>query len=458
MARRVRIDKDIWYPVNLGTLWVSSRAGYKPPAGGSYWKVHSNYSAVTPGEPTQGIRACYDELHKGPPYLEGGPLNIWRMYNNHHTVQCWGTYDSILYGYYYRWIGGSVQRSTWLNQFSPAIVSSHVNDWGNNRVHPGIWNADGNLISNYTWGNVSSYAATAWNRFRPGRSSADLGVFLGEIRETPMMLKKTAGFWYDAFVRRFGKHPKGKLKKAADHWLNVQFGWKPFLKDVYSFYETSVKLDKIVNFIRRNQGVPVRRKGYVKKDEQTEVLDDYQISYPYSYNTGEMTFNVLSPPYIFCSSQSNMGRYKRTRLTTEKIWFEGSFKFWTKDLPPTGYDLKLLSKIFGIQLTPVLVWNLLPWSWLVDWYSNVGDVLSNLCSPGYADNLVATHAYLMGTRDQSIERVIRYTTTPPMTIVRSAFISRKVREKASPFGFSLSQESFSARQWSILAALGIGRW
>lgn len=458
MKKRVRIDRRTNSTVNLGTMWVGRKAGVWP-ATPADWRVHSTYTSYPAPVPTQFSRVCYDELHSGPPYLEGGPLDIYRMENNHATVQSFNTYVSKLYGYYYKWVGGSVFGGSFTNYFPPVNTSTHVNDWGNCRIIPSVWNTDGEDIS-YGWGDVSSYGATAWNRFKPGRSSADLGVFLGEFREVPRMLKGTAARFYDLFRMRFGKRPRGKLKKFAEDWLNVQFGWKPFLKDLVAFYETTTKLDKIVRFIRNNQGKAIKRTGIVKAENVDEVLADYQLNYniPAQRSSGEIVFGGFQPVYIFCDSATNMGSVRTVRLTETKVWFEGQFKFWTRDLPESGVDLKLLSKIFGLKLDPILVWNLIPWSWLVDWYSNVGDVISNLCSPGYADNLVATYAYLMGSKESRVRRYITYTSSPALKIERDVVISRKTRRKASPFGFSLDSESFSARQWSILAALGITKW
>lgn len=110
---------------------------------------------------------------------------------------------------------------------------------------------------------------------------------------------------------------------------------------------------------------------------------------------------------------------------------------------------------FGLNFSPSVVYELTPWSWLIDWFSNAGDCISNMTD--YND-LTAKYAYVMGSRESRfrIESEMYYhKTTLRDTFVHS--LSRKQRVEANPFGFGLTWDALSARQLSILGALGIGR-
>jgi hypothetical protein len=124
--------------------------------------------------------------------------------------------------------------------------------------------------------------------------------------------------------------------------------------------------------------------------------------------------------------------------------------------------------MFGVELNPYVVWQLMPWSWLADWFSNTGDVLNNLVHDS-EDNLVADYAYINGKQ----VAVTTYEVTgsllngrddqgsPAPIPVHVAEVHRDVffrRIAASPYGFGLDLPDFSARQIAILVALGINRW
>jgi hypothetical protein len=118
-------------------------------------------------------------------------------------------------------------------------------------------------------------------------------------------------------------------------------------------------------------------------------------------------------------------------------------------------------KLLGLSLTPDTVWNLTPWSWMVDWVSNAGDVVSNI-SDALFDGLVLRYGYMMEHTLTSDEYFfVGPTGFQPTNGPRPSSITLhhevKKRVKATPYGFGLTWTSFTTRQLAILAALGITR-
>ena len=66
---------------------------------------------------------------------------------------------------------------------------------------------------------------------------------------------------------------------------------------------------------------------------------------------------------------------KQTRRLTE--W--ASVEWRPKDLPPTASrhptDLEVLRATFGLDVTLATIWEALPWSWLIDYFTTMGDYL-----------------------------------------------------------------------------------
>jgi len=120
----------------------------------------------------------------------------------------------------------------------------------------------------------------------------------------------------------------------------------------------------------------------------------------------------------------------------------------------------LLAQRLGLDPSPEDLWELAPWSWAVDWFSNAGDVISNVNS-FQIDGTVLAYGYMMehtiisdtytltGVTDVNGDPVA----IPTLTLVTET----KVRQVANPYGFGVSWDGLSSFQASIIAALGISR-
>jgi hypothetical protein len=117
-------------------------------------------------------------------------------------------------------------------------------------------------------------------------------------------------------------------------------------------------------------------------------------------------------------------------------------------------------KVLGASLTPETLWNLAPWSWAVDWFSNTGDVLHNLQS-FQSDGLVMRYGYMM------VHTIVKDTyrlsssnlgNDSSSGVSPLAYVTEtKTRAKANPYGFGASWNGLSPHQLAILGALGITR-
>jgi hypothetical protein len=149
--------------------------------------------------------------------------------------------------------------------------------------------------------------------------------------------------------------------------------------------------------------------------------------------------------------------------TWKRTWFSGAFTYYL----PTGYQARkevdrltlFANEILGLELTPDLLWNVAPWSWAADWFSNTGDVVSNI-SDAASVGLIMRWGYIM---EHSINKVTYVPLTTNLIDSKAkasplSFITEtKVRRGANPFGFGLNWEGLSPFQLSIAAALGISR-
>jgi hypothetical protein len=289
---------------------------------------------------------------------------------------------------------------------------------------------------------LNKIGATAISRCKPTNSVADASVFLGELLKDG--LPAIAG-------HRTWKARTRRAQEAAGEYLNVQFGWQPLVNDVRKFSYAVNHAHKVLSQYERDNGRPVRRTyRFPTQRSVTEII--------WAGNARVL----LQPGYSSFYAGAPAGVVLRRRETLRNQWFSGCFTYHM----PTGgnarsamgrYALEA-KKLLGISLTPDTLWNLAPWSWTVDWFSNTGDVVSNL-SDWATDGLVMRYGYLMehtivkdtyhmyGTGSKSVP------SCPPLVLVTET----KLRKRANPFGFGLTWNGLSAVQLAILGALGISR-
>jgi hypothetical protein len=236
-------------------------------------------------------------------------------------------------------------------------------------------------------------------------------------------------------------------KDAADEYLNIQFGWRPLVSDITDFGKVVRNADAVLKQYERDAGRLVRRRTNLPTDRE-------------SWET------TTPSPTIWEPVSSNLRATGGTGITrhsiTRRRWFSGAFVYHL----PTGYDSRsrldryaLLADRLGLSLTPDTLWNLAPWSWAVDWFSNAGDVIQNV-SNFSNDGLVMAYGYVM---EHSIHRVTYTWDLPhvnggrlnvqPLTLVTES----KVRVGANPYGFGVTWDDLSPFQLSILGALGISK-
>jgi hypothetical protein len=438
---------------SLGSSWVEDSGGGK-------------YSISNLG-PTSGaihVRRCWDEIHfptdydgwnDSPRYLCGGPFHKYDL-SQPNTVQGVGRYhgaDFRPYGFLEVYEGGFIP-ANWSHGYSATDLFS-----------AGL---SGPLGPSYE--SALPYGAEAYNRYRPKLSSSDMGTALGEIREFPGMIKETArtmSLAYSAAVgRAYGSSQARRSamrsvfmpKAVAKSFLNEQFGWVPFVRDLVSFYNTYQVLDERIAQVQRDSGRWIKRGGTVKTIDETSdpvIVEDLSgVVYP------SLLSGFYHPTYRY-SKHVKSTLYKRRKVD---VWFSGQFSYYVPKYDVGGGPEKdtygyvmAVAREYGLRVSPSLIWNLTPWSWLADWKTNIGDVIDNV-SATFLDYLVSKYAYVMAHSRVKIvnESEIRLN-AGTVRCNWSQDIEVKHREQANPFGFTLSNDDLSVRQKAILVALGLTR-
>lgn len=298
----------------------------------------------------------------------------------------------------------------------------------------------------------------------PTKSAASLSTLLGELllNAFPMLPGVHAlDSIHGAKVARHSDDDK-KLdfnpSTIGGEYLNIQFGWKPLIGDVKKILRAVKESNRLISQYMKDSGKVVRRRIDLPAKTEVSLEENAVPAYRlYREQYGNYVFPALG----------GLEKASREYMLSQQYSFVGAFSYYLPE------DKSLLGKlerfdreadlVLGSRIDIETIWNLLPWSWFVDWFGTIGDTIANI-DRFSSDGLVLRYGYLMR------HTVAQYTYRQPPTLTfnplngdngtlsaRQHKFRRETKErvKASPYGFVLKDADLSATQWTILGALGM---
>lgn len=208
------------------------------------------------------------------------------------------------------------------------------------------------------------------------RGGLDLSVALAESGKTFAMIKSLAKFsrWFS------GIGPK----RWANEWLQLQYGWKPLLGDIYAIADESLNVVKASSYFKASA---------VDKPSLPRSRDLRSVDW-----TGASHFLSGGPPSIF---------YCDSKISGELL-----------QLVKIGVNLKQPTSTTQLarwtSLNPLsIAWELTPYSFVVDWFYDIGGYLRDY-ETSLLYNSVFDYGYVSRLNFQAVseEAYCNYMTTP----------------------------------------------
>lgn len=320
----------------------------------------------------------------------------------------------------------------------------------------------GPIMSNYK-GTVSELppdldadGATAISLCAPTNPTANLGTTVAEVVREGIPTLPGIQSW---------KHRTQSLKALGSEYLNKVFGWDPLLSEVHATVDAARHHRDILQNYHHGEGKNVHRR--FDFDGESQV---------WSEDCGTSFLNGTEVPINYFTQPASCRLHVEKHV---KRYFVGCFSYGGPSKTDSfGRALSFGSdadKLYGLSLTPNVLWELTPWSWAVDWFTNTGDLINNFTNFANA-GLVMRYGYMM---QESIYR--SYVTwedietrsgdynpqTESFTNVKPSYQGgggslgfeaiERSRVPANPFGFGIGWEDLSPTQLAITAAIGITR-
>lgn len=344
---------------------------------------------------------------------------------------------------------------SWLQSTSPRRVIRYVGDFYPQPITPAIVNPTTNEP---TANQITVDGTKLVNMTIPTKAEAGLSQFLAELHEE---LPSLVGASTMREVKYLKRHKKANFGSAlADENLNYQFAVKPTISDIQKFARSAARFSEFVRQMERDSGKIVRRRAQLR-DTQTVT----------GSGTGSLNWNLDraviagSMQNVYPLWQSLTGRSMSwIDIVSRSTSFSGAYSYHLAEahsfLGKLDRYEQLANHLLGTRIDASTVWELTPWSWLIDWFADVGTFVSNL-SMLSADSTVMRYGYVMHTTSVRREWTSSFKGTGSVLSLNSnsatgvGYNITKSRTAASPYGFGLNSSSFTNRQWSILGALGM---
>lgn len=219
----------------------------------------------------------------------------------------------------------------WASQLSPYV------SWGDNSVFD-RFASEGSIPSIAACSvDYKALSAEAYQAMKPSLSSKiSLTNFILELGDLKRM--------FQLFDNR-----KSLSKNVAGGYLNYQFGWKLFIRDVKTIYTKLANWKQVLALYENGQ-------NSIQVRHWSKVIDK---------RSGMV-------------SQSNPSQYfpmETDYETVTKYTATMKFRYTVPDIKDKYVKIRALLDILGLKLNAGVVWEAIPYSFVVDWFVNVGDVL-----------------------------------------------------------------------------------
>jgi hypothetical protein len=247
------------------------------------------------------------------------------------------------------------------------------------------------------------------------------------------------------------------FRGGADGYLQLKFNVLPLLSDISGIHSAVIQLEKRVNRLLSEAGQPRRRHMSFTWSEYPDGRDDssgYLGLPPFSSSWGA----TLSNPYNY---------FYLTRIVRHSqsvFHFEVEYNYnYTQYQREHAHLLTLLDNI-GINFDPKIIWNAIPWSFVVDWVFDVSRWLDQFKVSNMEPQINIRRCLwsVKRSRDLYFERVntslygsqFTYAKTCSMPAVKETAYKRRI---FMPSYNSLLASGLTSNEVSLGAALVLSR-
>lgn len=206
-------------------------------------------------------------------------------------------------------------------------------------------------------------------RTNPSRPTFDAPVFIYELKDIPDLFRSWGHDIHMAkeFLHKPALSIRNMPRKLGEKNLEWQFGIMPFMNDLAKTLQVQKSIEKKLKMLRNFQhGRSAGGLAVVWKDTALSSLKTGYVS-PLYQETNTYAYQLKTDYRKWVSVTWNPA-IPLPLQTDEENWWR-AFRLAT-----------------GLEVNFSTLWEAFPWSWFVDWFTNVGDIIAT-----YRNNIPVRH-------------------------------------------------------------------
>jgi hypothetical protein len=249
------------------------------------------------------------------------------------------------------------------------------------------------------------------------------------------------------------------LGGSADAYLQKEFNIMPLLSDISGFRRALINTSKQVKNLLDLEGKRLTRHYY----------RGLESSYPNVALTPNPNIYTYISPSISVDGvyqvNSLNGTFKAYRkVTCDKARFHGEiqYSYYLTQFQRENATILGLADALGVNLNPSIIWNAIPWSFVVDWVIGIGRWLDQF-KVRNLEPVTVIHRYLWSievkrSTEISVETNLGVATLPKPMVRASKHFESAYRRDLYNVGLStITSSGFSLKEFTLASALGLSR-
>lgn len=203
--------------------------------------------------------------------------------------------------------------------------------------------------------NDGAIMASAQARSNPSRAVVSIPTFVGEMKDLPQLVR-SLGHIALRSLGRGNRRGRNLVREAGHDYLTWQFGIAPVISDLKKLTNFQASVNRRMQELDRlySNGGLKRRVNVVRESQNDETN-------------------------ITLSSEIGLVTARRSRRTTVNCWATMRWKpvgrpSYHNDAQKAALATRLVLGMTPQHLTAT-AWELVPWSWLIDWFAGVQNLI-----------------------------------------------------------------------------------
>lgn len=280
-------------------------------------------------------------------------------------------------------------------------------------------------------------ATMALARTNPSRPNVDVWNFLYELKDVPQMI-----FQVGNLMRKYGTNPAKNwprnkpeiVRDVGNAYLGWTFGWEQMGRDLMGLLDFIGRVDQRAKELDRLMSGSLRRRATLIDTVIPFTKTNAFYCGPLYQSTVRVTLNMA---------------YAR------KLWVRVQYAPTSATFKLLGSDRRELARslVFGHRPDISTVWNAIPWTWLIDWFSTAGDFFAanrNTLGLTVSDIAIMRESYVKMTSSELVNPL----SDSVFTENKNFFWRKRARVKYSGGPVITAYVPYlDTRNWSILSAL-----